>query len=322
MIIILGGFLLALIILVLLANKPFYLNGTYTPRPASSYQQAVEIIKAIQDQEGKLEGLSADCGTILMTNGGQTRNVIVFLHGFTSCPDQFRKLGERYFALGYNVYIPRLPRHGLSDRTGKSLRGLSAEELARFGSKTVDIAQGLGERVIVAGLSGGGSITTWLAQQRSDVDLAVPIAPFLGVGFVPAPLTRLVTNLILLFPDIFQWWDPVNKMDNPYSAPYSYRGYWMHALFENLRLGFTAEREARSTMPAADSVLVITNANDGSVNNDMVRRFERNWRSNGSEYLQAYQFPKDLELPHDLITYNRPDGNPELVYDKLLELIQ
>jgi len=322
MIIILGAFLLAIIILILLVNKPFNLNGSYAPQPASSYQQAVEEIKTIQDQEGKLENLSAECGTILMTNGGKNKNVIVFLHGFTSCPDQFRKLGERYHALGYNVYIPRLPRHGLSDRTGKPLKGLSAEELARFGSKTVDIAQGLGERVIVVGLSGGGSITTWLAQQRSDVDLAVPIAPFLGVGFVPAPLTRLVTNLILLFPDIFQWWDPVNRMDNPNSAPYSYRGYWMHALFENLRLGFTAERDARSTKPAAHTILVITNANDGSVNNDMVRRFERNWRSNGSGYLQAYQFPKELELPHDLITYYRPDGNPELVYNKLLELIQ
>ena len=215
----LGLFLLVIVILGLITTKPFRLKGEFTPQPASSYQQAVDRVRAIQDQESKLKNLSAECGTKLMTNGRETENVIVFLHGFTSCPDQFRKLGERYFALGYNVYIPRLPRHGLSDRTGKSLRGLSAEELARFGSMTVDIAQGLGERVIVVGLSGGGSITTWLAQQRSDVDLAVPIAPFLGVGFVPAPLTRLVTNLILLFPDIFQWWDPVNKMDNPYSAP-------------------------------------------------------------------------------------------------------
>jgi carboxylesterase len=322
MIIILGLFLLVIVILVLLTTKPFRLEGDFIPQPASSYQEAVDRVRAIQDQESKLKNLSAECGTKLMTNGKETEKVIVFLHGFTSCPDQFRKLGEQFYALGYNVYIPRQPRHGLSDRTGNPLKGLTAEELAQFGTETVDIAQGLGERVIVVGLSGGGSITTWLIQRRSDVDLAVPISPFLGVGFIPAPLTRLVTHLVLIFPDIYQWWDPVNKIDNPNSTSYSYRGYWMHALFENLRLGFTAERHARDLEPAAGEILVITNANDSSVNNDMVAKFERNWRTNGKECLQSYQFPRVLELPHDIITYDRPDGKPELVYGKLLELIQ
>ncbi|MBK5109605.1 MAG: hypothetical protein JJE12_15835, partial [Anaerolineales bacterium] len=138
----------------------------------------------------------------------------------------------------------------------------------------------------------------------------------------PWQITRLVTNLILLLPDIFQWWDPVNKMDNPNSALYSYRGYWMHALFENLRLGFAAETAARKAKPAAGAILLITNANDGSVSNDMVKAFERIWKVQVEDSLRIYQFPKDLELPHDLITYDRSDGNPEIVYTKLLELIQ
>ena len=96
----------------------------------------------------------------------------------------------------------------------------------------------------------------------------------------------------------------------------------MHALFENLRLGFVAETVARRAKPAAGAILVITNVNDGSVNNDMVQKFERIWRKHGEEYLRTYQFPRDLELPHDLITYDRLDGNPEIVYTKLLELIQ
>jgi len=176
--------------------------------------------------------------------------------------------------------------------------------------------------VILVGLSGGGSLTTWLAQEREDVELAVPISPFLGVGFIPWQITRLVANLVLLLPDIFQWWDPVNKMDNPKSALYSYRGYWMHALFENLRLGFAAETVARRAKPAAGAILLITNANDGSVSNDMVEAFERIWKKQVEDSLRTYQFPKDLELPHDLITYDRADGNPEIVYTKLLELIQ
>jgi carboxylesterase len=122
----------------------------------------------------------------LITHGEKMENVILFLHGFTSCPDQFGQLGQEYFKKGYNVYIPRTPRHGIKDRLGTPLKGLTAEELAEFASQSADIVQGLGDRVIVVGLSGGGSMTTWLSQERSDVDLAVPIAPFLGIGFVPA----------------------------------------------------------------------------------------------------------------------------------------
>ena len=322
MLIIPGVLLLISSMLLILGLKPFKLQRNYTPDPAGSYQEAVERIGAIQARESELEDLCVECGTIMMTHGEKTETVIVFFHGFTSCPDQFRKLGEAYFEREFNVYIPRQPRHGLTDRSGNPLKGLTAEELACFGTGTVDIAQGLGERVILVGLSGGGSLTTWLAQEREDVELAVPISPFLGVGFIPWQITRLVANLVLLMPDIFQWWDPVNKMDNPNSALYSYRGYWMHALFENLRLGFAAETAARKAKPAAGAILLITNANDGSVSNDMVKAFERIWKKQVEDSLRTYQFPKDLELPHDLITYDRADGNPEIVYTKLLELIQ
>ena len=322
MLIVLGALLLISSMMLILALKPFKLKGTYTPKPAVSYQEAVDRIEAIRARESELQDLCAECSTILMTHGEKSETVIIFLHGFTSCPDQFRKLGEEYFGKGYNVYIPRQPRHGLTDRSGKPLKDLTAEELAYFGTGTADIAQGLGKRVIIVGLSGGGSLTTWLAQERKDVDLAVPISPFLGVGFIPQQLTRLVTNLFLLLPDTFQWWDPVNKINNPNSAPYSYRGYWLHALFENLRLGLAAETDARKVKPGAGAILVITNANDGSVNNDMVKAFERIWQETAEDYVRTYQFPKNLELPHDLITFHRPGGNPGIVYNKLLELIR
>lgn len=309
------------LLLVFLALKPFSLNATIVSQPAESYAEALVRIEDIQKIEAGLSDLSAECGSILMTQGEKVENVIVFLHGFTSCPDQFAALGEEYYAQGYNVFIPRQPRHGLQELDGSPLKGLTAEELAEFGTEIADIAQGLGERVVVSGLSGGGSVATWLTQERGDIDHAVPIAPFLGVGFVPRPLTRPLTNLILLLPDFHQWWDPVHKIDNPLAAPYSYRGYSMHALFENLRLGFAAEEHAKRVKPAVGSILVITNANDGSVNNEVVAEFEQLWLDHGEEFLTTFQFEKSLEIPHDMITVDRPDGKVEIVYPKLLELI-
>jgi pimeloyl-ACP methyl ester carboxylesterase len=314
--------LVLLLTLLLLAFKPFSLRESFMPDPAESYEEAVVRIEDIQAAEAEIPDLSLECGTIFMTHEEKVEDVIVFLHGFTSCPDQFAPLGQQYFDQGYNVLIPRQPRHGLQEFEGTPLKGLTAEELAAFGTRIADIAQGLGERVVVVGLSGGGSIATWLSQERADIDLTVPIAPFLGIGFIPRPLTRPLTNLILLVPDIYQWWDPVHKISNPLSAPYSYRGYYTHSLFENLRLGFAAEEDAKRVKPAVGGIMVITNANDESVNNEVVAEFEQLWLEHGEQFLRTYQFEKELGIPHDMITFERPDGRVDIVYPKLLELIQ
>lgn len=317
----LGISVLFIILLLLLAYKPFSLRETFVSNPAESYEEAVMRTEDIQAAEAEIPDLSPECGTILMTHEEKVADAIVFFHGFTSCPDQFATLGEQYFNQGYNVLIPKQPRHGLQEFDGTPLKGLSAEELAAFGTQIADIAQGLGERVVVVGLSGGGSITTWLAQERADIDLAIPIAPFLGIGFIPRPLTRPLTNLILLIPDFHQWWDPVHQMSNPLSAPYSYRGYFMHSLFENLRLGFVAEEDAKRVKPAVGGILVITNANDESVNNAVVAEFEQLWLEHGEQFLQTFQFEQELQIPHDMITATRPNGRTDIVYPKLLEII-
>jgi carboxylesterase len=304
-----------------LAFKPFTLKETFTPNPAQSYKEALMRIQSVLAEETTLD-LHPECASLLKTHGEKTDTVIVLLHGFTSCPEQFAELGQEYFDRGYNVFIPRVPRHGFTDRRGELLKGLTAEELAEFAHETADIAQGLGDRVIVTGLSGGGAITTYLSQERADVDVAAPIAPFLGIGFLPRQLNRPFTNLFLALPDFWQWWDPITKENNPFDAPYSYTRYPLHALLENMRLGYATEEEAIRALPAADKIIVITNANDDSVNNDVIAEFEQMWKKHGEENLVTFQFEKSLDLPHDLITFTRPGARIDLVYPKLLELIQ
>ena len=314
--------ILLIVIFIVLSMRPFKLKFEISSHPAGTFEEAVRRVKEIQNAEGKMADLHPSCGTKMLMHGAKVDRTIVFLHGFTSCPAQFAQLGQEYFDKGYNVYLPRTPRHGLKDRLGSQLKGLCAEEMAEFASQSVDIAQGLGRRVIVVGLSGGGSMTTWLSQQRNDIDLAVPISPFLGVGFIPRKLNRSLTHLILLLPDFFMWWDPIQKEKNPNSTPYSYTRYPIHALFENLRLGYVAEAGAGKVKPAAGSILTITNANDDSINNEVVAEFEQIWRGYGEGFLRTFQFPKDLQLPHDLITVGRPNARVEVVYPKIHELIK
>ena len=104
--------LLLLTIIVWLSVKPVNLNEVITSTPASNYEEALNRIEAVQAVEAANGDLNPVCLSKLMTHGERTENAIVFLHGFTSCPEQFEQLGEAFFNQGYNVYIPRLPGHG------------------------------------------------------------------------------------------------------------------------------------------------------------------------------------------------------------------
>jgi len=205
--------------------KPSRVNISSIPNPARNYEQALARIDVIKEYEASLPELNPDCETIFLSHGNSVDNVVVFLHGFTTCPQQFRKLGEEFYLRGCNVYIPRIPKHGFKDRLGTALTDLTSEELVEFATHSLDIAQGLGRKVTVSGLSGGGVLAVWLAQERADVDVAVPISPSLGISFIPAQLSRFFIKLISIIPNFFMWWDPVSKENNPLSSDYQYVRY-------------------------------------------------------------------------------------------------
>lgn len=319
---ILLGLVGLLVLAIILASLiPFKLKRSFAPNPADSYTDAMERIAAILAQEAGTD-LHPLCGTRAFTHGERVDNAIVFLHGFTSCPDQFNQLGQLYFEQGYNVYIPRLPRHGDRDPLGISLQGLTAEELAEIAMQAVDIAQGLGERVVVCGLSCGGAMTVWLSQNRSDVAVAAPMAPFLGISLIPPFVSRALAHLTKLVPDFFLWWDPINKVNNPFAAPYSDTRFPVHAALEILRLALSAQAQARKTRPAAGKIIMISNANDKTVNNRDIDSFTHTWEIYGDGLISAFQFDKSLGLPHDLIRPDRSDARVDIVYPKLMELVR
>ena len=318
---ILLGFLILIALAILIASLiPFKLKGSFTPNPAKSYADAIDRIALIRAEEDNPE-VHPLCVTRVFTHGERVNNAIVFLHGFTACPDQFDQLGRMYHEKGYNVYIPRLPRHGDQDPLGISLQGLTAEELAVAAMQAADIAQGLGERVVVSGLSGGGAMTLWLSQNRSDVAVAAPIAPFLGISMIPPFLSRALGHLPRLFPDFFIWWDPINKVNNPFAAPYSDTRFPVHAALEILRLALSAQTQGRKTRPAAGKIVLISNANDRTVNNRDIASFTHTWEVYGEDLVTAYEFDKSLGLPHDLIRPSRPDARTDIVYPRLMELV-
>ncbi len=287
------------------------------PNPTTGYGEALDRIQALLASEGS--EYNPVCRLKFMDHGEKTEQVIVFIHGYTNCPEQFRQLGEMFFERGYNVLITPLPHMGLADRMNSDQERQTAEELVAYTDGVIDIAQGLGERVSLAGLSGGGVMAAWAAQNRSDLDLAVTIAPSFGYTFIPGPLTVPVMNLFRLLPNFYQWWDPFKKMDT--SPEYGYPRYSTRALAEILRLATVVQAEACQGSPAAHAILVITNAGDLSVVNAITDKVVDCWRRQGFQAVRSYRFDASLKLEHDLIDPTQEKQRIDIVYPQLVELI-
>jgi alpha-beta hydrolase superfamily lysophospholipase len=305
--------------LVVLSLRPSGITGIAShSRPAAGYDEAVQRVAALQDQER--EGYHPDCVTQLLTHGAKTPRAIVFVHGYTNCPQQFVPLGRQFYDRGDNVLIARLPRHGRADRLSAEHGGLLAAELAAYADEVVDIAAGLGEHITMAGLSGGGITTAWAAQHRAEIDRAVLIAPAFGYKQIPAPLTVGAMNTaLLLLPNIFLWWNPA--LQEKSGPPHTYPRYSSRAVKNVLRLGFATRAHGARRSPAARSIVVVTNANDDKVDNAAALRMAQAWRASGATDVTHYEFPAELKLHHDLIDPDEPDAQTELVYPKLLELM-
>ena len=129
---------------------------------APSYADAVARIATQQLQDDSVA--VANGRPILLTRGTATPIVYLLLHGFTDAPTQFAAVGAHLFADGANVYIPRLPHHAERTSPLRAISRVRSEELARFADSTTEIARGLGDTIVVVGLSAGGVLAGWIAS--------------------------------------------------------------------------------------------------------------------------------------------------------------
>lgn len=311
--------LILAVLLILAYNLLTPLNIStlsFEQHPARSYEEAIQRIEGLRGEESM--DMNPLCQLEFMSHQKKVERVIVLVHGYTNCPQQFYELGLRFYALGYNVLIAPLPQHGLADRMTDAHSQMSAEGLAAYADEMVDIAQGLGEHVTMIGFSAGGITTAWAAQNRSDLDLAVIISPAFGYKQIPTLLTGTVMNIYTFLPDEFVWWDPVLQAET--TPLYAYPRYSKHALVQILRLGFATQAAAERMPPAAKSMLVVLNPTDESVNNEMTIQMVGRWLAHNAN-LTTYEFDASLNLEHDLIDPNQPNQQIEIVYPILIDLV-
>ena len=287
-----------------------------TEAPASFAQTVRTIRSAIARDAADPTVLTAGLSR-LYEHGRPAQHAVVLFHGFTNCPQQFDELARAYYDRGCNVYVPRIPHHGLRDRLTRDLANVTVEELVRFADDTYALARGLGTSVAALGLSLGGALALWLAKTQ-PIDLAVPIAPFLlplpDPQFVGAPALRLLRSI----PSMYWWWDI--RIKEHTKPDYAYPGYPTHAIAELVFLGDAIRAGSARAKPRGRGCVVVLNELDNAVDNRVTRALLADWNRNGAGYRELVL----TGIPprrHDVIDPTTFPAARVLVYPKLEALV-
>jgi len=259
------------------------------------------------------------CHTRVYSHGQRVERSLVLLHGFTNCPQQFDMLGKMFFERGWNVIIPRYPRHGYLDRLNTAIAELRAEHLIAVANRATEVGTGLGERVTVAGLSLGAILTGLVAQTREGIDRAVLIAPMLGLRPIPGPALNAISAGAKMLPNFYMWWN--NRMRETLGPPYGYPRFATHAYAALFDCGHELVSRARKSAPKAGSIAVITNAAEPRLDNRFTYRLIESWRRHGTN-VHAFEFPASDRLTHDLIDPGNAAQRTEYVYPIVTRLIE
>jgi carboxylesterase len=286
------------------------------PAPAADYAAAVRLVDRLRAADDAGPAIPPLCRTRFYSHGHATPEVVVLFHGLTNCPQQFDSLGRIAFARGANVLIPRLPRHGYADRMTDALAGSDVAELCAFTDRVLDAAHGLGAHVTVGGISLGGTLAAWAAQQRPDVARAVLIAPLLYPAVPPRPLVPAATRLAGLLPNAFVWWND-RERERLLGPPQVYPRFATRAIAATVEIGAGVLRAARRQPPSARSAAFILVGGDPAVDNAANRELARAWRQHGVRAMTIDTFPDSLALSHDIVDPAQVGGRPALTYPLL-----
>ena len=261
--------------------------------------------KQIRSYEDVLPLFDDACRSRFYLAPRPTPKVFLFFHGFTAGPYQFAPMAEAMFKQGCNVLVPLMPGHGKAGDWSKDNPPpllTDPKGYLKFALRWLNLARLMGDRVIVGGLSGGGTLATWLALEKPElVDRAVLFAPYLSSS------SKVIDLFVRVVGTYFEW----TKVEGP-----SYHGFDVRALRAILKIGTYALKKGRKGDASAPFFIISSESDKAVGNRDHYALFE-----DALEYQPKcwyHRFDRVLDIPHTMMT--KAEGN--LYQDLLITMTQ
>jgi carboxylesterase len=260
------------------------------------------------------------CVATLMHHDRKTRRVYVLMHGLTNCPAQFLRIAKALYAEGHNVMLPRMPYHGLTNRLSDDPGKLRLRDVAEWAAEALEIARGVGDEVIVAGLSVNGTTAAWIAQSRPDVKRVVIISPFYAPPGIPGFLQGSLGRFLVRIPNIFLWWDPSLKQELP-GPPYVAPRFPTRVVGEFMVLGNYLKKSAGKSAPACHQIRVVLSAADPAIDLPLTKEITARWKKWPDRDVQEFIFPEEMKILHDMVDPHQPGQQLEVSEPELLRIL-
>ena len=172
---------------------------------------------------------------------GKRDTAVLLLHGLTGTPLEMRSLGEALAQDGYTVHIPLLPGRGTCP---DDMDGLCWEDWMGAALHAYDTLEASHRRVVVGGLSAGGTMTLDLALRRKPAALML-YAAVVSIAHRGAYLAPYVWRWIR------RWPAPPSDMFEPNDALQCYDPAPVRAMSELIYgIGRVRGQLSRITSPA------------------------------------------------------------------------
>ena len=178
-----------LVLLVALLGMAFVLGprNTFGPDTPTSREAPPEALSQLDGwlarQEARYSDIRPGTQKGIVWHGAVGQKMpwaLVYLHGYSASRMEVAPLPDRVAqVLGANVFHTRLVGHG---RTGGAMGEARVQDWLADAVEAVQIGQRLGERLVVMGVSTGGTLAAWLAQRPEGraVSAYVLVSPNFG----------------------------------------------------------------------------------------------------------------------------------------------
>jgi esterase/lipase len=226
----------AIVILVLLI---IYNVGPAPSKP--DFDKAPGILPAtlteleiqVSNEEKLVKGLKPDNQARIVwadtSKKEKTKIAFLYLHGFSASQAEgapvHTDLAKKYNA---NLYLARLAEHGI-DNGDSTMINLTADNYFASAEKALEIAEKLGDEVIVIGTSAGGALTLFLASRHPEIKAIILYSPCVALYDGTAVLINKPWGLQIVRKVLG---GPVsrNKSDSPEHADYWSLNYRVESL--------------------------------------------------------------------------------------------